>query len=193
MQKILEVLGFTEFTPAKIAAQCFGLATFITAYLIYSRKKRSSILITKLVQDSLWIAHYILLGLWTPAAASSVSVARECVFYNNGKKWASSRVWLFIFLALYLTSAALTWKSVWSIFPALSSCCSTVGFWLKKPRNIRLMSLPAIAFDLTYNIAYGHSPAVYLSLLIMTVSVISALVRDIRTEKAEKNGTETEA
>jgi hypothetical protein len=105
------------------------------------------------------------------------------VYYNNDKKIFASRLWLALYVALYAVSAALTWSSIYSIFPALSSTLSSIGFWLKTPRHTKIESICASLCTLVYNINVRHSPAVYIGVSFTIISASSSFIHDLIEKK----------
>ena len=141
-----------------IIAQFFGGLAILSSIIIYSRKKRNSLLLFKAIQDILWMIHYLLLSCHSAAASSFICVSRSFVFYNSDKKWEKSRLWV----ALY------------SILPSLASCTSTVAFYLRKTHKTKFLQIIASLITLTYTIFVSHSIAVYFGVfLTITTSAIS--------------------
>ena len=98
---------------------------------------------------------------------------------------------LLLFLLLYAVSALLTWKSIFSILPAISSSISTVAFWMKNPKHTKILAIFAALCTLSYNITVANSVSVYIgvSITILT-SVTSLLIKcfqktDSKTEKSK--------
>lgn len=118
----------------------------------------------KQVQDICWLTHYLILGCGSAAAASFLCVSRSSVFYLCDKKGVTSRIPLYIYIVLYAISAVLTWKSIFSIFPALASIFSAVAFWCGNHIKTKLLTFCASSSTLVYTIAVSHSAAVYAGL-----------------------------
>lgn len=167
------------------AAQIFGIAGIAMSFFIYIVRKRSSILLCKFTSDVIWAVHYILIGAWSGAALNVLAMARETVFYNKEKKWASSRFWLYLFCTLTMLSGFLTWEGPSSLLPSVGSVCAVISFWCTKPINIRLLAAPAQALWTIYNIVHGSLTGGISSGLSL-LSVIIGLVRDIREAQMKK-------
>ena len=79
-----------------IATAASALAIIISLFIFISRSRRV-ILATKLTDDALWMIYYFLIGTingnYTAGMMNIIAFAREIVFYNRDKKWASSRLW----------------------------------------------------------------------------------------------------
>lgn len=167
----------------KYAAQVFGLLALCASLIIYRQKKRQKLLYFKLFQDVMWLIHYLLLGTASAAATSALCITRSAVYANSSKKFFALRIWIPIYVILYAASAVLTWSSVFSLFPALSSILSSIGFGMRQPRHTKIIALFASACTLVYNIAVAHSPSVYLGLTFTVCTSVYSLLRDERHPK----------
>ena len=167
-------------------AQVFGFGAIGCSLLIYTRKKRNALLIFKLVQDLFWTAHYGLLGAYSAMASSLICASRETVYYNKNPKISKSVPLFAGFLLFFALSAVVTWKNIFSIFPAMSSIFSTIAFRIKHPRLLKLMALPSYACTLIYNVAVAHSISVYIGLSITLSSITYSFIRDAIASKKAK-------
>lgn len=170
-------------------AQIFGVLAITCSLIIYTRNERKKLLIFKCIQDVCWLTHYLLLSAYSAVASSALCIIRSVVYYSV-KKGDDNRALQFLLLALFLDlyalSAVLTWKNVFSIFPALGSSISTVAFWMKNTRHTKALSIFASSSTLTYNVAVAHSASVYVgaSITILT-SLYSLFIKD-RKNKVSK-------
>jgi len=167
-------------------AQVFGFGAIGCSLLIYTRKKRGSLLLLKLVQDLCWSMHYFLLGAYSAMASNLICATRETVYYNKNPKISRSIPLFALFIVFFVLSAILTWKSVFSIFPAMSSIFSTIAFRIKRPRLMKLMVLPSSFCTLIYNITVSHSVSVYVGLCITLSSLTYSLISDMIQSKNQK-------
>ena len=171
------VAFFAEMTPLMIVAQIFGILGTAISLLIYAGKTRKSILICKFVSDVLWFVNYILIGAYTGALLNVIAMGRETVFYNRErKKWASHRVWLYVFILLTFLSPAFEWiKGGWSwipLLPASGSVLAVISFYSKHPPVMRYFGIGAQILWLAYGILLVN-PA---SILACTLTILSALI-----------------
>ena len=51
-------------------AQLFGFGAIVDSFFIFQQTKRRNMLILKVLQDLLWLIHYVLLACWSAAATS---------------------------------------------------------------------------------------------------------------------------
>jgi hypothetical protein len=135
-----------------ILSQIFGAVAMIALFLGYQQKKRKNLIFFKLIADVGWVVHYCLLGGYGGAIPNFVGIFRELIFVRRGKsKWASHIIWLPIFLLINLTLGIFTFSSVFNVIPIISSAFVTVSLWMKNPKHIKLLILPANVGFLVYN------------------------------------------
>ena len=170
-------------------AQIFGFAAIGMSLLIYLRNTKKQILFCKLMQDVFWFTHYAILSCGSAAATQGLCITREIVFYNSDKKWAKRKIWVPVYMCLYLISAVLTWKSIFSIFPALSALFSTTALSMKKPLHTKLLMIPSSLCTLLYNLTVSHSPAVYIGITFTFTSITISIVHYLNVKRKEKKNT----
>lgn len=157
----------------------FGALGIGANAIIYQQKSGKKLLLFKLISDILWASHYFLLNANTAAAAGIIGIFRETVFYNQDKKWAKSKLWLVFFQICSIVSAFLTWKSIFSILPAVASVISVFSFWKNNPKLSRILAFPMSAAMLTYDITCLS----YMGIVNEVLSLLSAAAGIIRFSK----------
>lgn len=169
-------------------AQIFGAVAILSSIVIYQQKTRKRLLSFKLVQDVCWCIHYLILGAYSAAATSFICTSRSVIYYNNDKPIFASKLWLLIYICLYAVSAVFTWNGIFSIFPAMSSILSSIGFWVKQPIRTKAISVCASACTLVYNINVSHSAMVYIGVTLTISSALISIFRELYSgrTKAEK-------
>ena len=120
--------------------------------IIYQQKNGKKLLFYKLISDFLWAAHYFLLGAVSAALVAVIGIFRETVFFNQDKKWAKSNLWLVFFILCSICVAVFTWKSAFSILPAVASVLSIISFWKNDPKLSRCLAFPISISMLTYDL-----------------------------------------
>ena len=154
-----------------ILIQLIGFVAIGVDFVIYQQTKREKILICKGIADVLWSAHHALLGGISGAAVSMIGILREVIFYFRPKaRWARSSAWLGVFIAIYLASAIITWKNIYSIFPTIAAVCASIGFWSKKPEITKRMALPVSVCMFIYATS-THSIATMVNETLVCVSL----------------------
>lgn len=160
----------------EVLAQVFGFGALAASLIIYSRKKKSSLLLFKAVQDIFWCIHYLLLSCFSAAGTSAICVSRSFVIYHCEQKGKKSRWAMAAYLLFYGVSVFFTWQNAFSLLPVLASCTSTVAFFQKKLTHTKLLQILASCITLTYNILWSHSLTVYLGVaLTVTTATVSLL------------------
>lgn len=144
------------------AGQITGFAAMIMSWLVFIQYKRKNILLSKLICDTLWTVHYILLLSYSAAAVTTIAIFREYVFYNYDKQWAKNKVWSPAFSLLFIASAVITWKNVFSLIPATSTVLTTIAFRNGNISVTRLLAFIASLGMLIYGINC-HSIAVIIN------------------------------
>ncbi len=168
----------------QLIAQGIGFLAVGTSLFIYFQTKRRRLLFAKMIQDTAWLLHYLLLGCLTPAMTSGINITRSIVFSASGKhQWAKSRLWLFLYMALYIGCVPLTWKNVWSILPVTSSLISTVSFYMQDVKKTKMLAMAATCVTLIYNVLVSHSISVYCGVAFTFSSSCLSLIATYRKEK----------
>ncbi len=165
-----------------LLGQIVGGAAVVAALFIFVSRSRKIILTTKLTADVLWTAHYLLIGGYTAACLNVIGVFREIVFYNREKKWASSRIWLYVFLGLTVAASLLTWEGPQSLLAMTGMILAVFSFWCRDPLHICLLSIPSEMSWLVYNILHRSVPGMISSSLAM-VSMGIGIYRNLKARK----------
>lgn len=163
--------------------QVVGAVGILLNMAIYQQKTRDKLLLYKLMSDVAWFLHYAFLGAWAGAAVGLIGCGRELVFMHGGKKWASKKIWVPIFVCISIISAVLTWKSAWSILPACASVMSVLSFAKADPRASRIMCFPISGCMLTYDISCGSYTGLANEIFTLISGVIGVIRHDIKGGK----------
>ena len=153
-------------------AWAFGICGTVANVLIFQQKNRNRLIITKLIADCLWGAHYCCLTAWSGAAVCVVGAVRELVFRKLDYKSRKGKVWLAVFLVCSALTAVLTWESVFSVLPAFGAIVCVVSFWIGNPRLASWLQIPISGAFLAYNIRYVS----YIAILSDTITLLSIFI-----------------
>lgn len=174
----------------QIIASLVGALGIGANVLIYQQKTGKNLLIYKLISDILWATHYLILGGFSAFAIACIGIVRESIFLNQKHKWAQSRIWLLVFVLLSLVSAALTWKTLMNVLPAIASVLSVFGFWRNNPTLSKILAFPISLCMLTYDLyimSYMGIANETFTLLSATISVIILLkTKNFHQQKMQK-------
>ena len=144
--------------PLYTAGQIIGLALIIWNFFIYVQKSHEKILIFKCAGDLMSVVQFAFCGAYTGAALNVVMAFREIIFLNKTKhKWASGKIWLYIFIVLiflspFVTSKEPIWSALWllNVLPAFGSSLAVVGLYNENTLITKTLSGIGIACWLVY-------------------------------------------
>ena len=166
-----------------VIGQIFGLVISVFGFFVYFAKNRNRLLVVKLCYDFCSIAQSIMISALTGALINGVAVFREIVFFNRDKhKWASYRIWLYVFVVLMGASPALTWQGLPSILPAIGSALAVIGFYCRDTHHTRIIGLFAQSFWLAYTILIPNIGGIIANIIQLTAATLG-LIRDHRDKK----------
>lgn len=165
-----------------LPAQIVGLAGIVFSLLSFQFKTRRNILLSQTTASLLFSLQLFMVGAITGGCLDLISFVRSLIFMNNQKKWASSPLWLYGFLAVMIATGVFTWENTWSLLPIFGSLLSTLALWMKKELHIRLISLAVGPCWLIYNLVMGAYTGAFNELLAMG-SILLGLWRHNRKQK----------
>ena len=136
----------------------------------------------------LFIIQLLLVGAITGGVLDIISLIRTLIFANNHKKWASSPIWLGVFIVAMIGVGGLTWQNAWSILPIIGSILSTVAQWMKETKRIRMISLLVGPCWLVYNLIHGAYSGALNEVFAITSIIIGMIRYDIKKKDKATNG-----
>lgn len=157
-------------------AQALGFVGLSLAIISFQKNDNKGIVFFQLLASMTFAFHFTLLGAYTGACMNILGAFRNVVYYNRDKEWANKKVWLYLFIGLYIIAGVLTWKNLYSILPIIGMILSTVGFWVKNPKYTRLIYLPSSPCWLIYNVV-NLSYAGVLTEIFASSSLLIAIFR----------------
>ena len=171
-----------------LISQIFGTAGIIISLSIYAGKSRSNIITCKFISDVIWAINYLLLGAYTGALLNIIAMARETVFYNRDKrKWAASKIWLYVFVALVLISPTIDLFtadsfSIMPLFPAVGSTFAVISFYNRNTKNMRIFGLIAQSLWLIYGFK-PFNPTGIIACILTIISIAIGFFRETYQKK----------
>jgi len=170
-------------------AQIIGAWGLICSLLSFQMKQRKCIMAFQMTASLSFSVQLFLLGATTGGCVDLLSFLRTLIFSQNGRKWASSTVWLYGFIGLMIAAGALTWKDGWDILPIVGSVLSTIALWMKKEKSIRMISLAVGPCWLVYNLVRCAWSGALNEVLAM-ISIVIGLMRNDTRKTVAKEGKE---
>lgn len=176
-----------------IFAQVLGFVLAFVSFFTYIARKRSHILIVKLISDVLNVLQQALLGAITGSVLNIVAVFREIVFYNKGtRKWASGIWWLFLFIVLMGISPLLTWTGWVCLLPAVGSILAVIGFYINNTTHTRIIGVFAQTLWLIYSIYTVNYGAILCNSLLIVSAIVGLSIDLYEYLKKRRNKDEVE-
>lgn len=181
---------FTEATLTEQIAYILGVIGVVECFFIFYSKTREQILFFKFLCDVIWLANYLLLGNVTGSVINGINMAREVVFYHRGKKkWATSHIWVAVFLIANLTSPTYSLISgtegLYALLPAAGSALNVFAFYHSKPQATRFIGFAAQGLWLTYTLFAANYTATAANVVLIISAVLGA-IRQYRADRKEK-------
>ena len=172
-------------SPLGIVAQIIGFIPLVLSFFTFLSNNRRRVIGTKIATDLLWAIHFFLLGEVVGGAINALNTARNVVFSQKHRPWAS-RIYIPItFGALTVLAALLRWQDWYSILPMLGSLLALIGFWCSGTKHIRAFNLPAVSLWLLYGILAGSISTILCNIL----SIASIVTATVKSRKRGESDT----
>ena len=129
----------------------------------------------------------MLQGDFASAFSNLILIIQGIIFYQRGKrKWASSIVWLFVFIGAQAIFGIFTFKTALDLFPIFGGALLTVAYFVMQEKRYRLIVIFGMSLWLLNSITKGY--------LLATINdascVISAIIGLVRFTLIEKKQNE---
>ncbi len=133
-----------------------GVVAAVLAIVAYQCKNRVSLLIVQSVCSAFWMLYFLMIGAFIGMAMNFYNVIRNLVFSQKEKhKWANSKIWLFVFLAIILTFCLLTFNNWYDVISIIGTIILTVGNFCSSKKTILTLSFVAMPMWIVYGVFAG--------------------------------------
>ena len=163
----------------EIAALIIGVIGILLNLLIYQQNTSKGVLVCKLISSIFWAVHYLLLGAYMGVCVACIAIVRETTFLKINKKGKASILFLILFAVTSIVCSILTWKSIYSILPAIASIVSVFAFYFAIPRLSRILALPIAVCMGLYDIEIGSWIGILNEIITIGSSVVGIICIDI--------------
>lgn len=171
--------------------QCASVIGMVLTVASFQMKTRKQIITFQTMGSTFFLISYFLLGSWTGVYMNIVYLARNVVFYfRKDRKWAKSKVWLYIFLVGSILAGALGYRTAMDVLPIFGAVFATTAMYMQRENMLRLLNLAASPCWLIYNISLPSSGGIICEAFNI-VSIIIGLVRYRKEGLVEKLEGET--
>ena len=182
-----EVLNLLELSLGRIVLfNAFGVIGICLQILLYQMKKRKTIILFNIANNVTGFSYFSLQGDLLSGTANIVGIVSNLVFLCRGKyRWAESKLWLLLFIAIGVTYSIFTFKTWRDIFPLVGCASSMVAFFMIKEKNIRKVSLFTYTCFMCNSISKLYIVALIADITAFS-SVVIALIRYSKKEEREE-------
>lgn len=161
----------------QVIIQGIGYLAVVCVILSFQKNKRINILLIMLMGLLLFVVHYALLGAWIGSLMNAIEAGMVFVAYKKEtERWAQNRIWLYVFIGLFIVAGAFTAKSSIDLLPAIAQIFGTVAVWQTSPRAIRLIMLAPRPLWFIYNLTVSSYAGMTAEVLIL-LSVVIGIIR----------------
>jgi len=164
-------------------AQGLGVVALVVAVISFQQKTQKRIVFLQMISSAIFAVHFYMLGAYVGSILNAVGIFRAIVFSNRDKSWANNKVWLYVFVLIFIASGILTWDNMISILPVIGIILSTVAFWVINPTLVRLLSLPSSVCWFIYNLISNSYAGMTTEVFIFSSILIAIYIYDIKAFK----------
>ena len=166
-----------------IVAQIIGFIAFTVSLIAYHRKEKKNILSNMLLSNILNLIHYLLLGAFSGCITKLLAIVRDyfIIFKEKHSKF-SNKVYLMLFILLYIIAAVFTYNGILSILPLVAAIIYIIFIWNGNEVIIKKTAFFCNFLWLIYNV-FVLSIAGIISNII---SLLSTLIAIINTKKVSQ-------
>lgn len=167
-----------------LIANGIGAISMLLVFISYQMNDRRKILIYQIMISLIWVIHFYLLEAYAAAAINLIGAARAVAFYFRGRyRWASAACVPAAFCCASLIATALTWSGGLDVLAAAATVLQTIALWMRMPKHIRLLSLPASPMWLIYDILNRSYVGMITECFVLSSLLIAMWRFDIRSRK----------
>ena len=169
-----------------IIPQIVGILAVALFLASYQLKRRRAIILLNATSRAMYVLQYLLLGAFEGAVLDLLGIVSA---FFAGKKqsprFRKHAKWLLIATnAVIILAGILLYENVFSLFALGGILLESTALWLTNERYIRLISLFAAPFWLTYNLAsYALGSAIGNVLTMGSILIAMIKYRDFRRSK----------
>lgn len=173
-------------TPVEITAAVFGYAALACTFVGFSCKKRTMILLFRIITSACWLIHFPLLGAYTVCVANGIAILRELLFFNSSKKWTRNKAWLVGFICTYIVSTVLLWEGIASIFSLIAATCDCLAVYSKKTIVMRSIFIIGLPFWIAYTCLVNSMQGIIANSVALTITVVMFVYELVMLKKSKR-------
>lgn len=153
-------------------SQFFALLGLIFSLLAFHQKKKEDILKTSLFSNVFHIIHYLLVGGFNGFLTKVLAFIRNSFVIYKDRKNIKSKLYLLVFMVLYILLSIYTYKNIYSILPSIAALIYLIAIWYGDEMIIKKVGCFGYILWLLYDIFVFS----ILGILADLVSLVSTLI-----------------
>lgn len=160
-------------------AHAIGFIGSALCIACFQCKKEHSLILVQTAGNVAFIIHYILLGAYSGCAGIVLSAVSNMILLlkMHHNRWAAWKGWKWVLSIMAIAIGIATWRTVFSIFPAIASIAFILTNWSGSAKVIRVGKLACVGpCWLIYNLSVRS----YSGILTESIGICSALIALIR-------------
>ena len=176
-----------------VIGQLFGIVAVILGFICFRLKTPGKILALQIIVASVFVLHFLCLGVYSGAALNVVAGVQCVCYYFRDKRGSKSLVLPIVFTIVVIVACILTWDGWQCIFLMLGLIANCVSLSLSSAQNIRYVMFIKSPLCFVYNVivfSLGgmiYETATFTSSIIGTVKYYSDKKKAL-AEEEKKNG-----
>ena len=168
-------------TIVYFVGQGLGIVAIALGFLSYQMKTREGLVFAQFATAICFVLHYLMIGAYSGMALNIISVIRNYVYFQLGKKGSVAKVWAVVFSVIMGAIGILSWQNWYSIFVVLGLIINSYCMSFSNPQSIRKSILVTSPLVLIYDVlVLSVGGAVYES-----IAIISAVIGILRTKRMQ--------
>lgn len=159
-----------------ILSQVFVIIATLLLGITYFLKNKVKILSFCIFYNIFYGIHYLLLGALTGGAMNIVSLIRNIIFFQNGKKGKENKlIYLIILSLISVIFCLITYKNLFSIISLSASILSTYSVWQDNVYRYKIIAIPVSTCFIIYAIHIKSLFAVITELILLLSAIIGLI------------------
>lgn len=173
VQVLIDALGIGYY----ILVYGVGIVALTLSVIAFQFKRRITIILSSLIGQICWTAHFVLQGDLTSAIACILSAIMLFVFSKSDKhKWTIHPITVAFFIAVLTGFSLLTFKTWTDIFPIIAGIFAALTNSRATEKSLRKLSVPW-CFAWLLNSLFKMYPVALINDCFCSVSAIVGLIR----------------
>lgn len=174
----------------KILSQLVSFGAMGCNVFSLQQKKKRNLVLCQLLGSTLFAISFFMLGAYSAFLQNVVATVRNLIFSRKGMSEKSSKIFTWIFVALFLIAYGLTFwlfgeeftlsNALLQALPTIAMCIMSIAFGMKDVFKIRVLAIVNAFFWLTYSIIYVNMGDVVSEVLCIISSIVAIIRYDLK-------------